>query len=43
MDVYKIYESDGHSLNHQWIGLSSAINDFREVKGYLKISVSLTG
>lgn len=43
MDVYKIYESPGHALHHQWIGLSSAVNDFRQVKGYLKISVSLTG
>ena len=43
MDIYKIYEMEGHTMQHQWIGLSSAINDFREVKGYLKISASLTG
>jgi hypothetical protein len=29
MDIYKIYDNEGHSLNHQWIGLSSAVNDFR--------------
>ena len=43
MDVYKIYENEGHCLNHEWLGLSSAQNDVKEVKGYLKISVSLTG
>ena len=43
-DVTYIYFMDKHSLMHRWLALSNpASNNFTEVAGYLKLSITIAG
>lgn len=43
-DLTYIYQQENHSLMHKWIIMSNPEGeDFGEVTGYLKISMTITG
>lgn len=43
-DLSHIYFKDKHVMEHQWVALSNpAGENFNEISGYLKVSISVTG
>lgn len=43
LDLASIFNEPKHCLLHQWAGLSNLLNNFEEIKGFIKFSVTFTG
>lgn len=43
LNVQRVYSETHHALKHHWLALSDTSNNFGEIVGYIKISISVTG